>query len=92
LQNALPVVIICTPAEDDVVIISRLYSAFFAISVVFLAFTLIAFLIAPEMKNIQGKSIACQSAYLMIAYVALILSHLRITTEDLVFCKILGNA
>jgi hypothetical protein len=86
----LPVVIICTH-EDDARISSRLYSAFLAISVVFLAFTLIAFFVAPDMQNLQGKSIASQSAYLMIAYVALILSHLRMTTDDLVFCKILGN-
>jgi hypothetical protein len=89
LQSTLPVVIICT--HEDARISSRLYSAFLAISVVFLAFTLIAFFVAPEMQNLQGKSIASQSAYLMIAYVALILSHLRMTTDDLVFCKILGN-
>jgi hypothetical protein len=89
LQSKLAVVIICTHPEE-ISETSRLYSVFLAISAVFLSFTLIAFFVAPEMQNIQGKSIASQSAYLMIAYVATILTQLRVTTDDLLFCKILG--
>lgn len=88
LQGTLAVVIICTHKEE-VNDESIAYSVFFAISIVFLAFTLVAFFVAPEMQNLQGKSIASQSAYLMIAYVALILTHLQVSTDE-VFCKILG--
>ncbi|XP_059489952.1 G-protein coupled receptor Mth2-like isoform X2 [Neocloeon triangulifer] len=50
-----------------------IYTALILVSALFLLFTLIAFLMAPEMQNLHGKNIACQSLTLMLGMIGLAL-------------------
>ncbi|XP_065334594.1 G-protein coupled receptor Mth2-like [Cloeon dipterum] len=47
------------------------YPVFMIISIVCLLLTLLAFVFTPDMRNLHGKSIACQSFTLMMAYIGL---------------------
>jgi type II secretory pathway component PulF len=54
-----------------------LYPLFLLISATFLALTLLAFFLVPQMRNLHGKSIACQSGTLMIAFISFAAAYLR---------------
>lgn len=68
-----------------------LYPVFMIISIVFLFLTLVAFFMAPEMQNLHGKSIACQSGTLMIAFIAFTVTYLTSTDSSMVVCKVFGK-
>lgn len=83
LQESALVVFVCmTDEEIDQIqnksldLKFKLYPVFMLISVVFLFFVLVAFYVTPEMQNLHGKSIACQSGSLMIAFIALTITNL----------------
>ncbi|CAB3386563.1 Hypothetical predicted protein [Cloeon dipterum] len=48
-----------------------IYPVFMIFSIICLLLTLLAFFFTPEMRNLHGKSIACQSFTLMMAYIGL---------------------
>ncbi|XP_059486865.1 G-protein coupled receptor Mth2-like [Neocloeon triangulifer] len=64
-----------------------LYPVFMICSVIFLFLTLLAFIVTPEMKNLHGKSIACQSFTLMMAYIGLTVTYLSGTDNHIIVCK-----
>ncbi|XP_059487689.1 G-protein coupled receptor Mth2-like [Neocloeon triangulifer] len=64
-----------------------LYPVFMIGSVIFLFLTLLAFIVTPEMKNLHGKSIACQSFTLMMAFIGLTVTYLSGTDNHIVVCK-----
>jgi hypothetical protein len=68
-----------------------LYPVFMIISIVFLFLTLVAFFMAPEMQNLHGKSIACQSGTLMIAFIAFTVTYLAGSDSSITVCKIFGK-
>jgi hypothetical protein len=68
-----------------------LYSFFMFISIFFLLLVLVAFFTSPEMQNLHGKSIACQSGTLMVAFIALTVIYLAGADSSLVVCKIFGK-
>jgi len=61
------------------------------ISIFFLFFTLVAFFLAPEMQNLHGKSIACQSGTLMVAFIALTVNYLEGRNNHMTVCKVFGE-
>jgi multisubunit Na+/H+ antiporter MnhG subunit len=63
---------------------------FMLVSIIFLLLTVVAFFIAPEMQNLHGKCITCQSGSLMIAFVALTVIFLEISSSSDAVCKVVG--
>jgi uncharacterized membrane protein len=68
-----------------------LYPIFMIISIVFLFLTLVAFFMAPEMQNLHGKSIACQSGTLMVAFIAFTVTYLVGADSSIAVCKVFGT-
>jgi hypothetical protein len=69
-----------------------LYPVFMLISVIFLFLTLVAFTMVPEMQNLHGKSIACQSGTLMIAFIGFAVTNLAgFLNISVATCKAFGN-
>jgi hypothetical protein len=77
--------------ENDVEIQFYLYPIFMIFSIIFLMMTLVAFFVAPEMQNLHGKSIACQSGTLMIALIGLTVTYLAGSSSHMSVCKTFGN-
>ncbi|XP_059489905.1 G-protein coupled receptor Mth2-like [Neocloeon triangulifer] len=57
-------------------------------SIISLFLTLLAFILTPEMKTLHGKSVACESFTLMMAFVGLTVTHLSGTDSAIIVCKI----
>jgi hypothetical protein len=68
-----------------------LYPVFMLISILFLFLTLVAFFMAPEMQNLHGKSIACQSGTLMIGFIAFTVTYLAGSNSSKTVCKAFGK-
>jgi hypothetical protein len=68
-----------------------LYPVFMIISIIFLFLTLVAFFMSPEMQNLHGKSIACQSGTLMVAFIAFTVTYLAGSNSSVALCKLFGN-
>jgi O-antigen ligase len=71
--------------------VSYLVPVLMLASAVFLMLTLVAFCVVPEMQNLHGKSIACQSASLMVAFVAMSVTQLTGADSSIVTCKTFGK-
>ncbi|XP_065336052.1 G-protein coupled receptor Mth2-like [Cloeon dipterum] len=65
-----------------------IYPVFMIFSIICLLLTLLAFVFTPEMRNLHGKSIACQSFTLMMAYIGLTITYFSGTDSNLVVCKL----
>jgi hypothetical protein len=85
-------VLACVPGEEEPQGFHfYFYLVFMIISTIFLLLTLVAFSIAPEMQNLHGKCIACQSGSLMIAFVALIVNYLGGSHNSVATCIVFGK-
>ncbi|CAB3386562.1 Hypothetical predicted protein [Cloeon dipterum] len=65
-----------------------IYPVFMIFSIICLLLTLLAFVFTPEMRNLHGKSIACQSFALMMAYIGLTVTYYSGTDSHLIVCKL----
>ncbi|CAB3381918.1 Hypothetical predicted protein [Cloeon dipterum] len=65
-----------------------IYPVFMIFSIICLLLTLLAFFFTPEMRNLHGKSIACQSFTLMMAYIGLTVTYFSGTDSKLIVCKL----
>jgi len=68
-----------------------IYPVFASISVFFLLLLLIVFFLVPEMRNLQGKCIACHSATLAIGLFGLAVTHTTGKDSDENICVVFGK-
>jgi hypothetical protein len=92
-QNSRKLVLIeCIPDDYHFpkTVKSYLYPGLMIISTVFLLLTLFAYFVAPEMNDLQGKSIACQSGTLAVSFIGYTVVQLTGDIINNTGCKIAG--
>jgi Mn2+/Fe2+ NRAMP family transporter len=91
LQESSLVVALCVETNNNESLM-YLQIVLLSVSIIFQLLTLVAFCVSPEMHNLHGKSIACQTGTLMVAFIAFSCTYLTGSwMGNYALCKLNGK-